>query len=173
MRKKAGAAVIVASLEVLGAGAYFIFNSGARSQKPEGTESKLAKEARSGAWVDEVVFREEGDPAKAIDMIEAGEVHTYAAGINDPELYRKIQSSRVMQHEISYGSNAELTFNPAGLTFARTGELNPFHVPAVREAINWLVDRDYVVEEIYRGLAVPKYLALTSAFPDYARLADV
>ena len=165
-------AVVVVAVAVLAGGAYFIFNLGADQQRPQIAARGPATGARTGAWVDEVVFREEGDPAKAVDMIEAGEVHTYAYGINDPELYRKIRSSRVMQHEISYGSNTELTFNPAGPRFARTGELNPFHVPAIREAMNWLVDRDYIVEEIYRGLAVPRYLALTSAFPDYARVAD-
>jgi peptide/nickel transport system substrate-binding protein len=173
MRKGAGAAVMVASLAVLGAGAYFIFNSGAVSPKPEVTESKLTQGARLGAWVDEVVFREEPDRAKAIDMFEAGEIHVYALGITDPELYRKIQSSRVIQYETSYGSSTELAFNPVGPTFPRTGELNPFHVPAIREAINWLNDRDHIAEEIYGGLAVPRYLPLTSAFPDYARMADV
>ncbi len=173
MRKAAGAAVIVALLSLLGAGAYFALNPAGRPLKSEVTESDAPKIPGSGAWVDEVVFREESDPAKAIDMMEAGEIQVYALGINDPELYRKIQSSHVIQHEISYGSNSELTFNPVGPTFPATGELNPFHVPAIREALNWLVDRDHIVEEIYRGLAVPKYLPLSSAFPDYARLADV
>ena len=118
-------------------------------------------------------FREEADRAKAINMFEAGEIDVYGLGITDPELYRRIQASRVVQYEISYGSSSELTFNPVGPTFPKTGELNPFHVPAIREAINWLVDRDYVAEEIYGGLAVPRYLPLTTAFPDYARLADV
>jgi peptide/nickel transport system substrate-binding protein len=181
MTKGARVAVVVALLGGLGAGAYFIFNpgeSGDRRAQTTGFPSSVpgplkGKAARSGAWVDEVVFREEGDPAKAVDMIEAGEIHTYAFGINDAELYRKIQSSRVMQYEISYGSTTELTFNPLGPTFSRTGELNPFSVPAIREAVNWLIDRNHIVEEIYRGLAVPKYLPLTSAFPDYARLAEV
>jgi peptide/nickel transport system substrate-binding protein len=173
MTKGGRIATLITLLAVLSAAVYFIFNSKARPTKPQIAESSIAKSERRGAWVDEVVFREEGDPAKAVDMIEAGEIHTHAYGINDPELYRKIQSSRVMQHEISYGSMYELTFNPVGPTFPRTGELNPFSVPAIREAMNWLVDRDHIVEEIYRGLAVPKFFPLNTAFPDYARLADV
>ncbi|HXG51248.1 MAG TPA: ABC transporter substrate-binding protein [candidate division Zixibacteria bacterium] len=152
------------------------FLASGREGRPPGVEAAggtPGATGNSGAWVAEVVFREESDPAKAIDMMEAGEIQVYSMGINDPELYRKIQSSRTIQHEISYGSNTELAFNPVGPTFPRTGELNPFHVPAIREAVNWLIDRDYIVEEIYRGLAVPRYLPLTSAFPDYARLADV
>ena len=172
MKKGARRALLLLVLVLLGLGGYFILNSGTRPLQLQGAAPKPTGSARLGAWVDEVVFREEGDPAKAIDMMEAGEIQVYALGLNDPELYRKIQSSRVLQHEISFGSNTELTFNPAGPTFAKTGEFNPFHVPAIREAINWLIDRDHIVEEIYGGLAIPKYLPLTSAFPDYARLAD-
>jgi peptide/nickel transport system substrate-binding protein len=39
--------------------------------------------------------------------------------------------------------------------------------------MNWLIDREYIAQEIYRGLAVPRYLPITSAFPDYARLAHI
>src|SRR4030095_6924936 len=172
MTKGALIAVLAALLAMLGGWAYFIFNSKARPARPEIGSSAPAKAAGLGAWVEEVVFREEPDPAKAIDMLEADAVQVYALGLNDPELYRKIQSSRALQHDISYGSTAELSFNPVGPTFPKTGELNPFSVPAIREATNWLIDRDHIVEEIYGGLAVPKYLPLTSAFPDYARVAD-
>jgi peptide/nickel transport system substrate-binding protein len=123
--------------------------------------------------VEEVVFFEEPDFDKALGMIEAGEAHLYASGTSDPARERRIQDSPVMAHDISYGSYTELTFNPVGPTFPTTGELNPFHIPAIREAMNWLVDRDHIVEEIYGGLAVPRYLPLNTAFPDYARLSDV
>jgi peptide/nickel transport system substrate-binding protein len=59
-----------------------------------------------------------------------------------------------------------------GPTF-KTGALNPFSVPAIREAMNWLVDRNYIAQEIYGGLAVPRYLPINTVFPDYARLAHV
>ncbi len=173
MTKGARTALVALLLAVLGGGAYFVLSSKARSAKPETAEPGPVKAPRTGAWVDEVVFREEADRAKAINMFEAGEIHVYGLGLTDPELYRRIQASHFIRYEISYGSNSELTFNPVGPTFSKTGDLNPFHVPAIREAINWLIDRDYVAEEIYGGLAVPRFLPLTTAFPDYARLADV
>jgi peptide/nickel transport system substrate-binding protein len=175
VRKGAGAWLVVALVAVLGAGVYFVFFFGAGERAPGADLARAvpAEGARAGAWVDEVVFREEPDRAKALDMFEAGEIHVYAAGINDPEIYRRIQASTAIEYETSYGSNVELTFNPVGPAFPRSGELNPFHVPAIREAMNWLIDRDYIAEEIYGGLAVPRSLALISAFPDYARLADV
>ncbi len=173
MTRRARISVLLVLLVLLGGGAYFTLKSGVRSAKPAITVRAASQSPRLGAWVDEVVFREEADRAKAINMFEAGEIDVYGLGITDPELYRRIQASRVIQYEISYGSSSELTFNPVGPTFPKTGELNPFHVPAIREAINWLIDRDYIAEEIYGGLAVPRYLPLTTAFPDYARLADV
>ncbi|HWP56774.1 MAG TPA: ABC transporter substrate-binding protein [Candidatus Acidoferrales bacterium] len=164
----------------LGGAAYVVFAPGeTKERKARGLPSAAAGPSRQspqaglGAWVDEVVFREEADKAKAINMFEADEIQVYGLGISDPELYRRIQASRVIRYETSYGSSSELAFNPVGPTFPRTGELNPFHVPAIREAMNWLIDREYIVDEIYGGLAVPRYLPLTTAFPDYARLADV
>jgi peptide/nickel transport system substrate-binding protein len=171
--KGARIALAVALLAVLGGGTYFALSPGARPVKPQGVEPATAKSARVGAWVDEVVFREEADRAKVINMMEAGEIHVYGLGLTDAELYRRIQASHFIRYEISYGSSAELTFNPVGPTFPKTGDLNPFHIPAIREAMNWLIDRDYIAEEIYGGLAVPRFLPLTTAFPDYARLADV
>jgi peptide/nickel transport system substrate-binding protein len=38
--------------------------------------------------------------------------------------------------------------------------------------MNMLVDRNYIVQEIYGGLAKPKVTSLNSSFPDYARYID-
>lgn len=123
--------------------------------------------------VDEVVFIQEPDYAKIIDMLEAGQVHLHADGTEDAETARKIRASQALQSTVSYGSSNEITFNPVGPTFPKTGKLNPFSIPAIREALNWLINRDYVAQEIYGGLAVPRFFPLTGVFPDYARLADV
>ncbi|MDP2730077.1 MAG: ABC transporter substrate-binding protein [Dehalococcoidales bacterium] len=128
---------------------------------------------KPGYLADEVVFFEEPDSAKAVRMIEAGEMQVYASGLTDAELVRRIKDSQTMGYETSYGLNYELTFNPVGPTFPETNKLNPFSVPEIREAINWLIDRNYIAEEIYEGLAVPRYFPLSTAFPDYARLANI
>ncbi len=123
--------------------------------------------------VDEVVFVEEPGSAKAVRMLEAGDMHVWGFRLPDPELVLRVKASPVMGYETSYGSTIELTFNPVGPMFPKTGKLNPFHIPAIREAINWLIDRAYIAEEIYGGLAVVRYFPLSTAFPDYARLAHI
>jgi len=130
-----------------------------------------AKVERTGALVDEVVIQEEPDNAKAIAMLEAGQGDLYAYSIANPELFKQITESELLKYYRSYGVYNELTFNPV-LKF-NDGSLNPFGDPKIREAMNWLIDRNYICDEIYKGLAIPRYFAITPTFPDYARLVDV
>jgi len=78
----------------------------------------------------------------------------------------------VLDYATSYGSYNELTFNTSGPEFD-DGRLNPFSVPRIREAMNWLVDRTYIVGEIQGGMAVPRYTPIGFASNDTGLLADV
>ncbi len=128
---------------------------------------------RRGAWVDEIIVMAEPSARRALTLIDAGEADLYAFGISDPSLYEQIADSEDLEYEQHVGTSAELAFNPAGPVFEGTGELNPFAVPRIREAMNWLVDRDHITGEIYGGRAKPRYLPINSAFVDYARYVDV
>ncbi len=125
-----------------------------------------------GAWVDEVVFFEEPDSNKAVSMIDAGDMSLFGFAISDPKIYARLKELKNVAYDPSYGNTSELTFNPVGPTF-KDGRLNPFSVRAIREAMNYLVDRSYIAKEIYGGLAIPMFTCLNPVFPDYARLADV
>lgn len=122
--------------------------------------------------VDEIVAVEEPEANAAVTRLSVGEIDVYAFGVSDPEVFQSIQEAG-LNYAQSFGNYSELTFNPAGPVFEGTGKLNPFAVPRVREAMNWLIDRDFIAQELYGGLATPRYLPITSAFPDYARLVDV
>ncbi|MBL8049746.1 MAG: hypothetical protein JNM46_00865 [Anaerolineales bacterium] len=126
---------------------------------------------RQGAWVDEVVFSEQGDEAAAVAQLQAGDIDVYADGIADPNLFQTVQGDSNLTYSTSYGLNFELYFNPVQ-TFA-DGRLNPFGNAKIREAVNMLVDRNYIVQEIFGGLGSPKYTTLVGAFPDYARYIDL
>ncbi|MEM1876967.1 MAG: ABC transporter substrate-binding protein, partial [Ignisphaera sp.] len=135
------------------------------------TEVRGQATAPRGPWVDEITFIMEPDAAKALDMLKKGEIQIYFGSFGDPELFKDIKASG-LRYVVSYGLYYELTFNPYGPEFT-TGELNPFSVARIREAMNYIVDRDYIVNEIMGGLAVPRYTAIAPSFPDYARYADV
>ncbi len=122
-----------------------------------------------GAWIDEIVFMREPDTGKAVNLIEGGRLDVFAAGLSNPTIFNRIRESTRVIHDISHGTSAELTINTA--RFDNERELNPFQSREIRESLNWLIDRDYIANELYGGLAVQRYLPIHTAFPDYARLA--
>jgi peptide/nickel transport system substrate-binding protein len=123
---------------------------------------------RKGGWVDQIVFTEQDDASAAVKQIQAGDIDVYAYSVADSALFNEVKSDPNLSYTSAFGSYTELTFNPHGPTF-NDGRLNPFGDAKVREAMNWLVDRNYIVQEIYGGLANVKVTSLNSAFPDYAR----
>ena len=133
-------------------------------------EPAMPQTDRTGAWVDEVIFTEENSAEAAASQLNAGQLDIYAYTVAEAPVFETVKSSPNLAYSEAAGSSVALMFNPA--TFA-SGDLNPFSDQKIREAMHWLVDRDYVVQEIYKGLANPRYSVLSTVFPDYARYADL
>jgi peptide/nickel transport system substrate-binding protein len=127
---------------------------------------------RTGAWVDTIEFRKVDTMDEAITQLEAGSLEFYTDSSQDPMLYQRIQSNPDLVAHMEFGGSKELTFNPVGPVFNKTGKLNPFSVPKIREAMNWLVNRNYIANTIAGGMAIPKYLTLNPGQPEYARYSD-
>lgn len=127
-------------------------------------------QTRMGTWLDEVVFVQEADQSQAVTRLEVGDIDVYADTLTNAELFQRVLNSPFLTYSESFGSYSELTFNPYGPEF-EDGRLNPFSVPRVREAMNYLIDRDFIADELYGGLGQAKYFATNAAFPDYARYA--
>jgi len=141
------------------------------TQPPATAVPPTAVPVRQGAFVDKVVFTGINTAEDAITQLQAGQIDIYAYTVSDPKLFDTVKNDPNLSYTTSFGSFDELTMNPI-LKF-KDGRLNPVGDPKIREAINYLVDRNYIASEIFGGLAVPKYMALTSAFADYARYIDV
>ena len=120
----------------------------------------------TGALLDEVVITRESDASAAIQKLKDNTVDVYANRLADSALYAAVLADPDLAVLENLGIFYELTFNPVGPTFPETDKLNPFSVPRFREAMQWLVDREYVAQEIYDGLAVPRYTCLTDSFAD-------
>lgn len=126
---------------------------------------------RTGGWLDLVVFTEQNSADAAISQLRSGDIDVYAYTVSGPERFAKVEADKNLSYSYSFGSYTELTFNPA--VCSDTTKLNPFSNPKIREAMNWAVDRNYIVQEIYGGLAKPKFTSFNSSFPDYAKYVDV
>lgn len=129
-----------------------------------------AQQAPRGPWIDEVTFIV-ADEETAVDMLIKNEIQVYFRDIG-LDSYKRIKDNPDIWTATTYGLYYDLTFNPVGPVFPKTGKLNPFAVPRIREAMNWLIDRNYIADEIMGGLAVPRYTAISPSFPDAARYAD-
>jgi peptide/nickel transport system substrate-binding protein len=125
---------------------------------------------RKGGWLDEIVVSVV-DSGSAVTQIQAGAIDIYAAGLSSSSL-PEIEAAG-LDYAQSNGLYYELTFNAYGPTFDQsTGAVNPFFFAKAREAMNWLVDRDYINREVYNGGALPKFWSIITNMPDYTKMAE-
>jgi peptide/nickel transport system substrate-binding protein len=128
---------------------------------------------RTGAWLDTVVFVEEPSSDAAVTRLEAGDIDVFAYNVAEPDIAQRIFDSDILVYETAYGNFNDLTFMPSTNPTFNDGRLNPFYSDKIREAMNWLIDRDYICQEITGGLAVPRFVPVNYASKDSALLADV
>ena len=133
---------------------------------------EVVRSDRTGAWLDTIVVVEEPSADAAVSRLETGDIDVYAFTVSNADVANRVASSPALRFERSYGSYNEITFNPAGPVLDN-GQFNPFHFPKIREAMNYALDRNYIAQEIMRGLGVPRWTPFNTASTDYARLAAV
>ncbi len=127
----------------------------------------------TGPWVDSIVISSEPSTALGVSKLERGDTHIWLMpSITEPDLYDKIEADPDIEYEFSYGAFTDLIFNVAGPYF-RDGTLNPFYDAEIREAFNWLIDRDLLIGEFLRGMGMPIYALGGRTFPEYERYPDL
>ena len=123
---------------------------------------------RKGGWLDTIVIVQEPDSNSAVARLEAGDMHMYADDIAGEAALQAMASDN-LQTRTQYGLFDELLFNIG--TCQDETLLNPFANENIRQAMNFAMDRSYVAQELYQGLAVPKYTTIAEASADRARFA--
>ncbi len=116
---------------------------------------------RPGPAVDTLIFRAFDVDRAPLDLL-AGDMDLYYYNL-------KITAARELQDENvrlleSPATTISLILNPAP---APEGQLNPLSLPAVRKALQFLVDREFVAREIYQGQAVPMLTNVSPTDYDY------
>ncbi len=118
-----------------------------------------------GTYVDKVEFIQYSDSNTAIEEVKNGNLDIY---------YSSIPSDRIdpqLRHDLnvfqSTGTEYSLLVNPAP-----SEKFNPFSIREVRYALNYLVDRNMIVDEILNGYGSPMISAYNPYDPDYLLILD-
>lgn len=122
---------------------------------------------RRGGWLDEIHVSVV-DGASAISQIQADAIDFYSFALAS-DSYPAIQDAGLPSTK-SVGGYYGISLNPA--VFTDTTRLNPFSNRKIREALNWLIDRNYINQEIYAGGSLPKVLPITTQLAEYTNLID-
>ncbi len=139
------------------------------TQSPAATAAPTAvTTTRHGGWLDEIDFSVVSSDS-AISQIQAGAIDVYSYGLASSD-FPTIKSSG-LKYDSYYGASYALQLNSAKPKDAT--KLNPFTDAKIREAMNWLVDRNYINQEVYGGGSLPKVAVITTDLVEYSDLVDV
>ena len=121
-----------------------------------------------GPAVERLYFKAFNVDRAPLDL-EAGEMDLYYFNLKIAAA-RELRDNEGIQLYEAPASTISLILNPAP---APEGRLNPFAIKEVRQAMQRLVDREFVTREIYQGQAAPMYTNVASTDFDYLTVFDV
>jgi peptide/nickel transport system substrate-binding protein len=130
-------------------------------------EPTMPPTTRKGGWLDEISFSSVSVDS-AISQLQADAVDMYSRGVASDRL-QELQDSGLCFAQ-SYGGYYDILYNPA---VYNDGRFNPFTNRKIREATNWLIDRNFINQEIYGGGSLPKWHAIATQLVDYTSVIDV
>ncbi len=101
--------------------------------------------------------------------IEAGNMDLYLFGLKT-EAAQDLRGTEGVQLIDAPATTVSLILNPAP---AREGELNPFSIPEIRRAMQYLVNREAIAQDIYRGAGQPMLTHVGPSDPDFLTVYDI
>jgi len=131
-------------------------------------DPSMTEEIPYGPFPDKVIIFRQAIEATVVPMIERGEMNVWLYNLISPENVKKAEESPNVKVIRTYGGSVQLLVNP----LETTEGFNPFSIRAIREALNWLIDRNFIVSEIYHGRGVPRWTMFRKVSPDYSRIIE-
>ena len=123
--------------------------------------------AEKGTFLDEIKFIQYLDENTALEEVRNGNLDLYYYRISSDRL-KDLDSSDSLQVFESTGGYFSLLINPTD-----EGEFNPFSIREIRHALNFLVDRNLIVNELLGGYGTPMISNYGIFSADYLGIIDV
>src|SRR5215217_3189887 len=137
--------------------------AGLIASQPEAVFAQATPVGAPGPAVDTVTFSAYNVDQAPLN-IQNGDIDLYIFSLKTPGA-RDLENSDSVRLIQAPASTLSLILNPAP---ANEGELNPFSIVEIRRAMQFLVDREYIANDIYQGRALPM---VTNVSPlDYDQL---
>jgi peptide/nickel transport system substrate-binding protein len=127
------------------------------------------QQEKKGPYVNQVTFIHRDDENLALEDIKSGNLDAYYFQIPLEAAADAKNDPRVTVYDRTAGS-AGLLMNPAPSKDGNS--LNPFSLKEVRFAMNYLIDRQFVVNEIYKGYGSPLIDPFGIYSPEYLNVID-
>lgn len=116
--------------------------------------------SEKGTNFDQVRFIQYSDENTAVEEVKNGNLDIYYSAIPLDRL--DDQSKQNLKIFQSSGTTYSILVNPA-----TSEQFNPFSIQQVRFALNYLIDRDLIVDEILNGYGTPMISAYKPYDPDF------
>lgn len=103
------------------------------------------------------------------DAVQTGEIDYYIFGVT-PAQAEELEGAPGITLYSAPSVSYEIVTNPAP---APEGELNPLSMREVRFALNYLVNRENIADQVYKGFASPQVTFLSMYDPDFITIQDI
>ena len=123
--------------------------------------------AQKGTYVDEIKFIQYLDENTALEEVKNGNLDMYYYRISSDRLEDSESRDKLKVYE-STGGYYSILLNPTN-----EGSFNPFSIQEIRYAVNFLVDRDLIVNELLGGFGTSMFSNYGSFSAEYLRVLDV
>ena len=123
---------------------------------------------QTGPAVDRVLFNSVFVDRAPLEL-QAGNIDLYLYGLKT-EAAQELQDADGIQLFQAPATTLSLVLNPAP---APEDKLNPFSIPEVRRAMQYLVDREFIAQDLYGGLALPMLTHVSPSDYDFLTVYDI
>jgi peptide/nickel transport system substrate-binding protein len=132
--------------------------------------NSLPADPKNGSFVETVRFIRYTDQNRALEEIKQGKIEIYYFAIPLEVVSEMMSNPSVQIYDRTAGSFG-LLFNPAPSSDSGKS-LNPFQIKEVRYAMNFLINREFVVDEILKGYGSILIDPFGQYSPEYLNVID-
>jgi peptide/nickel transport system substrate-binding protein len=132
--------------------------------------NSLPADPKNGSFVETVRFIRYTDQNRALEEIKQGKIEIYYFAIPLEVVSEMMSNPSVQIYDRTAGSFG-LLFNPAPSNDSGKS-LNPFQMQEVRYAMNFLINREFVVDEILKGYGSILIDPFGQYSPEYLNVID-